>query len=259
MAAMEAATARTRMARRAGAVKRYVAELTDAIEEKDLAMVEMRWINDVSGCLVVERDSFNNLAEVVLDDEDDEGLRDADAKSITEFKASVQEALSQATVCHSMKSLDIATQMLESNLLKLEQHFDVDPDKNYTASLKLCCQLQDSLVVTIGTSCLKETHPRRIAADKAMTAYLELTAKISKPHKPAEVKPRLSSETGLGGMKYALHSAPTFSGDQKDFQSFWAEFKQIHETPHFSEAAKLAYLKQGQLDLDIKRKDWRKH
>ena len=55
-------------------------------------------------------------------------------------------------------------------------------------------------------------------------------------------------------MKYALHSAPTFSGDQKDFQSFWAEYKQIHITPHFSEAAKLAYLKQGQLDQDIKRR-----
>ena len=254
MAAMEVATARTRMARRAGAVRKYVAELTDAIEERDLAMVEMRWINDVSGCLVCERDSFNKLSEVVLDDEDDEGLREGDAKNIAEFKASVQEALRLATTCHSMKSLDIATQMLETNLLKLEQHFDIEPEKNYAASLKLCCQLQDSLVVTIGNSCLKETHPQRLAADTAMTAYLELTAKINKPHKPSEVKPRLSSETGLGGMKYALHSAPMFSGDQKDFQAFWAEFKQIHSTPHFSEAAKLAYLKQGQLDPDIRRR-----
>ena len=54
-------------------------------------------------------------------------------------------------------------------------------------------------------------------------------------------------------MKYALHAAPTFSGEQKDYQSFWAEFKQIHETSHFSEAAKLAYLKQGQQDPDIRR------
>ena len=190
---------------------------------------------------------------MVLDDEDDEGLREVDAKSISDFKASVQEALSLATTCHSMKSLAIATQMLENNMTKLEQHFELEPEKNYAASLKLCCQLQDSLVVTLGNSCLKENHPRRVAADQAMTTYLELTAKVNKPHKE-ESKPKLSSETGLGGMKYALHSAPTFSGDQKDFQSFWAEFKQIHSTPHFSEAAKLAYLKQGQLDLDIKRR-----
>ena len=101
---------------------------------------------------------------------------------------------------------------------------------------------------------MEETHPQRIAADLAMTEYLELTAKVNKPHPSSETKPRLSSETGLGGMKYALHAAPTFSGDQKDYQSFWAEFKQIHETSHFSEAAKLAYLKQGQQDLDIRRR-----
>ena len=44
---METTTARTRMARRAGAVTKYITELTNAIEELDLATVEMRWINDV--------------------------------------------------------------------------------------------------------------------------------------------------------------------------------------------------------------------
>ena len=62
MAAIESATARTRMARRAGAVTKYITEMTEAIEKKDLATVEMRWINDVSGCLVCERDSFNKLS-----------------------------------------------------------------------------------------------------------------------------------------------------------------------------------------------------
>ena len=151
MAHMDVATARARMARRAEAVKKYIGELKDAIEEKDLSMVEMRWINDVSGCLVSERERFGDLAEVVLDEEVDEDLMQKDAVSIAEFKTSVQSALSQATVCHSMKALDIATQLLETNLRRLEQHFDLDPEKNYAASLKLCCQLQDSLVVTIGT------------------------------------------------------------------------------------------------------------
>ena len=252
---MDVATARARMARRAEAVKKYIGELKDAIEEKDLSTVEMRWINDVSGCLVSERERFGDLAEVVLDEEVDEDLMQKDAVSIAEFKTSVQTALSQATVCHSMKALDIATQLLETNLRRLEQHFDLDPEKNYAASLKLCCQLQDSLVVTIGTSCLRDEHPRRVAADKDMTKYLELTAKVNKPHKVAgEAKPRLSAETGLGGMKYALHSTPTFSGQQKDYPSFWAEFKQIHTTPHFSDAAKLAYLRQGQLDPDIRKR-----
>ena len=241
------------MARRAGAVKKYIAELTNAIEDLDLATVEMRWINDVSGCLVGERDSFEKLAEIVLDDERDDGLRENDEKTISEFKRSMQEALSLASTCHSMKSLAIATQMLQGSMKKLEQHFELEPDKNYAASLKLCCQLQDSLVVTLGNSCLKNSHPQRVAADQAMTEYLELTAKVNRPH-TADLKPKVSSETGLGGMKYALHAAPTLSGDQKDFQAFWSEFKQIHTTPHFSEAAKLAYLKQGQLDLDIKRR-----
>ena len=75
MAAMEPATARARMARRAEAVRKHVTELTEAIEDRDLSTVEMRWIDDVSGCLVGERESFNSLAEVVLDDEMDEGMR----------------------------------------------------------------------------------------------------------------------------------------------------------------------------------------
>ena len=55
---METTTARTRMNRRAVAVLKYITELTNAIEELDIATVEMRWINDVSGCLVCERDRF---------------------------------------------------------------------------------------------------------------------------------------------------------------------------------------------------------
>ena len=73
-----------------------------------------------------------------MDEEENEEIREADAASITRFKTSVQEALRQATICHSMKALDIATQMLRNSLQKLEQHYDVDPDKNYSASLKLC-------------------------------------------------------------------------------------------------------------------------
>ena len=254
MAAMTTVTARARMGRRADAVKKLLGELTAAIEDRELNTVEMRWINDVSGCIVVERESFNSLAEVVLDEEDREELREADARTIAEFRDCVQKALRQAAVCHSMKSLDVATHMLRTNTKKLGQHFKEDPDKNYSASLKLCSQLQDSLVITIGASSVEETHPQRIAADLAMTEYLELAASIIQPYPHAEAKPRLSSETGLGGMKYALHAAPTFSGEQKDYQSFWAEFKQIHETSHFSEAAKLAYLKQGQQDPDIRRR-----
>ena len=255
MAAIDVATARTRMARRAEAVRKYIVELRDAIEEKDLAAVEMRWIHDVNSCLNCKRDRFNNLSEIVLDEEDDEEKRETDAQTIADFQKAVQEALSQTAICQSMKNLDNATQLLEENLLKLEQHFDLEPKKNYAASLKLCCQLQDTLVLTIGMSCLKKTHPQRLSADKSMTHYLELTAKINRPHKEAsDVKPKPTEATGLGGMKYALHSAPIFSGDQKDYQSFWAEFQQIHTTPQFSEAAKLAYLKQGQLDPDIKRK-----
>ena len=254
MAAMTPATVRARMGRRVEAVRKIVADLTTATEDKALSAVDIRWIKDVSGCIMTERGRFDALAEVVLDEEDDEGVRETDARVITEFKGYVQEALRLAAMCHSMKSLDVSTQLLRTNTKRLRNQVRDEPDKNHGPSLKLCSQLQDALVATMQASSVEETHPQRIAADLATNEYLELAASIVQPYTSAEVKPRLSSETGLGGMKYALHAAPTFSGDQKDFQSFWAEFKQIHETPQFSEAAKLAYLKQGQQDPDIKRR-----
>ena len=254
MAAMTTATVRARMGRRAESVRKIVADLTTAIEDKALSAVDIRWINDVSGCIMTERERFDTLAEVVLDEEEDEGVRETDARVITEFKGYVQEALRLAAMCHSMKSLDVSTQLLRTNIKRLRNQVRDEPEKNHGPSLKLCSQLQDALVATMQAASVEETHPQRIAADSATNEYLELAASIVQHVPPAEGKPRLSSETGLGGMKYALHAAPTFSGDQKDFQSFWAEFRQIHETPQFSEAAKLAYLRQGQQDPDIKRR-----
>ena len=236
-------------------MKKHLAELTEAIEEKALVAVEMRWINDVSTSLNNERNKYNSMADIVMDGEDDEAKMEEDAKHMDEFQLAVQEALRQTAIIHSMKTLDQATQMLVENMTLLEQHYDLDSSKNYNASLQLCCQLQDTLIMTIDCSSLEKTHPQRVAAAEAMMGYLELTSKINRPYKESsDAKPKLSSDTGLGGMKYALHNAPTFSGEQKDYPSFWAEFQQIHTTPHFTDAAKLNYLRQAQLDPDIRRR-----
>ena len=44
---------------------------------------------------------------------------------------------------------------------------------------------------------------------------------------------------------------PTFSGRQKDWQSFWTAFRDIHESPRFTESTKLGYLREAQKDVSL--------
>ena len=48
-------------------------------------------------------------------------------------------------------------------------------------------------------------------------------------------------------------SPPTFSGEQKDYQAFWSEFKVIHDTTKYTDSNKLVYLRQAQKNPELRR------
>ena len=108
----------------------------------------------------------------------------------------------------------------------------------------------------LGESPMEKTHPLRLDAGKVIDKAYLLQTKMATPDKTStEVKPPISSEDrGIGGLKFGTVSPPTFSGNQKDFQTFWSEFKAIHETAKLTGANKLGYLRQAQQDPELKRR-----
>ena len=204
--------------------------------------------------IATNREYYNKLAEAVADQEVNEDQIAKDEDTVDAYHKSVQEAFRLCTLCNSMKNVHNAVQELEENIAKIESFYDAEPSKNYNANLKTLGRYQDTLMVALGASTMGKTHPLRLEASKTIDKMYQLQTKMTTKI-PADVKPSLSSEDrGIGGLKFGTVSPPTFSGNQKYYQTFWSEFKAIHETAKLTGANKLGYLRQAQQDPELKRR-----
>ena len=249
---MDLPTARGRMTRRATKLRKHIATLEATIKDKSLDVVEIRWLRDVCCTISSDRDTYNRLAEFVEDHEHDETQMGVDEKDMDKHRSAVQEGLRLCSLCHSMKNVYDATQALEENLVKLEAFYDDKPERNYNSNLKVLSQYLDAVIRTLGDSSMEKTHPLRQVASKVIDrVYLFQTTVATSESK---VKPTMHPEGGVGGLKFGTVSPPSFSGNQKDYQTFWSEFKSIHLTDKLTGANKLGYLRQAQKDPELRRR-----
>ena len=103
------------------------------------------------------------------------------------------------------------------------------------------------------TSNLDPGHPLRAQCADAIDRAAGLVAKVSKIT-PKDDKSSIKVEGSHSGYKRAALAVPKFSGDLRDWNSFWNGFKQaVHEATDLSKPAKLSYLKEAMKDKDIYR------
>ena len=247
--------ARRRMKRRLTTLRRNKTELEDKLREEPVETLSLWWISDVSNSTEHDRAYYKNLCEHVADNETSEDLQKADEEAAALYRKEVAEFLMRCSLGNSMKTTHSATQDLENTITKLTALYDEDREKNYSASLKVLKEDLDTLKRNLADSPMEKDHPQRQGASKVLDRAYLLQTKLAKPPKTAapDVKPDLSKDEGLGGLKMAPVNPPTFSGEQKDWQAFWSEFKAIHETSKYTASNKLGYLRQAQKDPEFRR------
>ena len=246
--------AKKRMERKLIKMKKQVAELEIIANEKPIEAVEMRMLIDMQHTIADDRSTFEQMADLLADTETAGEEMDANELLSDQYQAAAREALRLVNMAHNMRNVHNATIELEESLQKLESYYDADPSKNYTAPLKVCNQYLDTLRKARGEATMSRTHPLMIAADKIMSHSLELTVKMTKVVKTHhEVKPTIVSKDSHEGIKLTPFAPPTFSGNKKDWISFWSEFKTIHSSSRYADSTKLSYLRQAQQNPSLRR------
>ena len=119
------------------------------------------------------------------------------------------------------------------------------PGKDYTIPVRKISERVAEILEVLDNSSLPTDHKLRtraleleISVEDMEIVDVILTSEESK----TPLKPRIEPP------KMQAIAPPTFSGRQRDWQAFWAAFRDIHECPKYSSTAKLCYLRQAQKD-----------
>ena len=158
--------------------------------------------------------------------------------------------LSLCTFCTSLKLMSNACLALDDNISDLTSLMTGGSETSYSENMKLLKEDHSYLKRVLIDSPVPRTNELR----KILLKSSQLLAKLSTPVS-ADVKPITSKLDGdsLGNLKMTPFSPPTFSGEQKDWTSFWSEFKSIHETSKYTSSNKLQYLRQAQKNTEFRR------
>ena len=161
--------------------------------------------------------------------------------------------LSLCTFCTSLKLMSNACLALDDNISDLTSLMTGGSETSYSENMKLLKEDHSYLKRVLIDSPVPRTNELRKSAKAILLKSSQLLAKLSTPVS-ADVKPITSKLDGdsLGNLKMTPFSPPTFSGEQKDWTSFWS-FKSIHETSKYTSSNKLQYLRQAQKNTELRR------
>ena len=170
-----------------------------------------------------------------MDYEPDPGVREDDEAASEQYQQDVAEFQMQCILMISMKEMHNAAQSLTATVANLNDLFNTDPEKNYSRVLR---DDLDKLKRILENSPMEADHPQCKQAAEVVNQ-----AKLNNPAKPVlhDVKPDFPKDKAVGGYKMAPLAPPTFSGRQRDWQSFWTAFREIHESPKYTDSNKLGY------------------
>ena len=151
--------------------------------------------------------------------EQDDQLSDEFTETLRATKFTLKLLLSKRAVHRAMVALDI-------ELEGTNQVFMEEPNGDYSAALESLLIKRDKLSSELEETDISLDAPLMIQSAASLKNTCRLQAKLSKTL-PAEAKLDLTRGKP-SGPKMAAIAPPTFSGKQRDWQSFWTAFKDIH-------------------------------
>ena len=184
----------------------------------------------------------------LLTEELDEGVKAEDSKH---WKALQKMVKSNKGICRRL----IATrevygkiQMADRILTQLKARRLEFPHKDYSTPTKRISDKVTDLMESLENSTLPVDHKLRTQAMELEISLedMEIVDVILSPEdSKTSIKPKVEPP------KMQAIAPPTFSGQQRDWQAFWAAFRDIHDCPKYSNTAKLCYLRQAQKDNSL--------
>ena len=194
------------------------------------------------GALLNRGQAFRNK---LLAEEVDEDAKTDDKKH---WKALQKTTRDSKIICRRLMACrkvagDI--QVADKILNQLKERRLNFPSRDYSIPTKRISDSVVDIMEALAESTLPAEHKLRTMAMELEISLedMEIVELLITP----DSKPTVKMEPP----KMQPIAPPTFSGQQKDWQAFWAAFRDINDCPKYSDTTKLCYLKQAQKDTSL--------
>ena len=188
------------------------------------------------------------LKSRLLVEETDEARRSDDSKQWKNLQRLVKTSKVLCRRLIATREVFGKIQTVDRILTQLNDRRIEHPLKDYSVPTKRISDKVTEILETLENSTLASDHRLRTRAMELEISLedMEIVDIILSPvDSKTEIKPKIEPP------KMQAIAPPTFSGQQRDWQAFWAAFRDIHECPKYSNTAKLCYLKQAQKDISL--------
>ena len=236
-------------------VKRKLLKLETAVANESSQDLDLEALIDYKTKLEAFSTEYDDDSSLLQATEEDVGTQEAEADEAEYvlFEQEAAEAAGALTHCRLLlawKRVHASIQDLEDKITSLNDLFMGNPEAHYGAILEDLVKGDTVLRNQLAASRMAEDHPLRGQATEIYRKVNSLRVKVGVPHLPDD-------KTGIkktsAGYKRAPLHVPTFSGEMKEYHTFWAAFKlAIHEADDLAPEIKLSYLKSAMKDKAFK-------
>lgn len=221
------------------AVNRLIRALTHMKEHNTPITLSFQIIQEKENDLATILRRGTRCNDIILDEELDEGLIQADEAALLVF----QEATATATtLCQELiviKTSSCLSDSVQETLQEVEERMIEDPTKDYSASLPEISKLLDEMTENLRGSTLNSDHELRKAAKDHRSRLVKLRAQKIDPPKPiTRVKPEDDPH-----FDFPKVNIPKFKGGLENWHAFWNRFKTaVHDNEKIQEPIKMVLL-----------------
>ena len=190
----------------------------------------------------------NKIRGKLLAEEVDEGLMGEDTKHWETLEQVVGYSCELCSKLMSTRAVHAKIQTADRILTQLKARRMDSPAKDYSIPVRKISERVSDILESLDNSSLAPDHKLRARAMELEIGVedMEIVDLILTPgDSKTSLKPKVEPP------KMQPIAPPTFSGQQRDWQAFWAAFRDIHDCPKYSNTAKLCYLRQAQKDTSL--------
>ena len=242
---MNLEVARRELARIMDEVQEIRTDLMTQEDETPYELLDGGELEDLEtdlGALLNRGQVFRNKT---VTDEVDEGTKMDDSRSWKAFQKTVKMSKGICRRLLVAREVSGKIQVADKVLTQLKDRRLENPNRDYSIPTKRISDTVVGIMEALAESTLPAEHKIRTMAMELEISLedMEIVDLLLAP----DSKPKDRTELP----KMQPLAPPTFTGQQKDWQAFWAAFRDIHECPKYSDTTKLCYLKQAQKDSSL--------
>ena len=248
---MDCVTSRKTLKALRNRMKRKATKLDKTLAENKPGDLDLAVLSQDLTQLQTMQTEYEEASSQMMEAEVDEGLLAHDTTEYEAFDEEMNEAMKTCNMLQAWKTVQYSTMGLDSSTISLNDMYMKQPESDFSGVMARLDQEIRLVKNCLRGSRLEADHPLYLQAMDTVSRANLLTVKVGVPH-PPDSKATLKKATS--GYKRAPRQVPTFSGNLRDWHTFWTCYKlAVHDAVDLEPGIKLSYLKESMKDKALQR------